>query len=36
VFSVLSVPRLYNTSPHAAKKSPEEYLDQFRGSRVTE
>jgi hypothetical protein len=26
VFSVLPVPRLYNTSPLAAKKSPEEFL----------
>jgi hypothetical protein len=25
VFSALSVPRLYNTSPHADKKSPEEF-----------
>jgi hypothetical protein len=36
VFSALSEPRLYNTSPFAAKKGPEEFLVEFRGSRVTE
>jgi hypothetical protein len=36
VFSALSVPRLYNTSPLAVKKSPEEFLVDFRGSRVIE
>jgi hypothetical protein len=36
VFSALSVPRLYNTSPFTAKKSPEEFLVEFRGSRVIE
>jgi hypothetical protein len=29
VFSALSVPRLYNTSPLAAKKSPGEFLVEF-------
>jgi hypothetical protein len=36
VFSVLPVPLLYNTSPLAGKKSPEEFLVEFRGSRVIE
>jgi hypothetical protein len=36
VFSVLSLPRLYNTIPLAAKGSPEEFLVEFRGSRVSE
>jgi hypothetical protein len=36
VFSALSVPWLYNTSPFAAKKSPEEFLFEFQGSRVIE
>jgi hypothetical protein len=36
VFSTLSVPWLYNTSPLAAKKSPEEFSLEFQGSRVIE
>jgi hypothetical protein len=36
VFSAFSVPRVYNTSPPAAKKNREEYSVEFRGSRVTE
>jgi hypothetical protein len=36
VFSALSVPRLYNTSPLVATSSPEEFLVKFRGSRVIE
>jgi hypothetical protein len=36
VFSALSVPRLYNTSPRAAKKSPEEFIVNFGGSRAIE
>jgi hypothetical protein len=36
VFSVLPMPRLYNARPLAAKKSPEEFLVEFRGSRVIE
>jgi hypothetical protein len=36
VFSALSVPRLFNTSPRATKKSPEEFLVEFRRSMVTE
>jgi hypothetical protein len=31
VFSALSVPLLYNTSPLAAEESPGEFLDEFRG-----
>jgi hypothetical protein len=34
VFSALSVPRLYNKSPLAAKKSPKEFLVEFQGSRA--
>jgi hypothetical protein len=36
LFSALSVPRLYNTSTLAAIKSAEEFLVEFRGSRVIE
>jgi hypothetical protein len=36
LFSALSVPRLYNTSALAAKKSPGEILVEVRGSRVIE
>jgi hypothetical protein len=36
VFSALSLPWLYNTSPLAAKKGPEEFLGEFRGSMVIE
>jgi hypothetical protein len=36
VFSALSVPLLYNSSPIAAKSSPEGFLVEFRGSSVTE
>jgi hypothetical protein len=35
-FSALSVPQLHNMSPLAGKKSPEEFLVEFRGSMVTE
>jgi hypothetical protein len=34
--SVLFVPRLYNTSSLVAKRSPEEFLVEFRGSRAIE
>jgi hypothetical protein len=34
VLSALSLLRLYNTSPLAAKKSPREFLFEFRGSMV--
>jgi hypothetical protein len=36
VFSELSMLQLYNPSPLAAKKSPEEFLVEFQGSRVIE
>jgi hypothetical protein len=36
VVSALSVPRLYTTSPLAAKKSPAEFFVEFRGSGVIE
>jgi hypothetical protein len=36
VFSAFFVPRLYNTSPLAAKKGPEEFLVEFRDSRAIE
>jgi hypothetical protein len=36
VFYVLSILRLYNTSLLPAEKSPEEFLVEFRGSRVIE
>jgi hypothetical protein len=36
VFSALSVPRLYNTSPLAAKKNAEEIVVEFLGSRLIE
>jgi hypothetical protein len=36
VFSALFVPRLFNTSPLAAKKIPGEFLFEFRGSWVIE
>jgi hypothetical protein len=36
VFSALSVQRIYNTTTLEAKKSPGEFLVEFRGSRVIE
>jgi hypothetical protein len=36
LFSSLSMPRLHNTSPLAAKESPEEFLVELRGSIVIE
>jgi hypothetical protein len=36
VFSALPVPRLYNTSSLVARKSPGEFLVEFRGSTTIE
>jgi hypothetical protein len=36
MFSALSMLWLYNTSPLAAKRSPEEFLVEFMGSTVIE